>query len=79
MVEYLEQKLEYAEAQASKILNDYNEIQKDYHELQEKFMKSSEKYKTAALLMTDYLDDLLSNKPNLLAANQDIHLNIEKV
>lgn len=51
----------------------------EYRELQDKFMKSSEKYKMAALIMTDYLDDLLSSKPNLLAANHDIHLNIEKV
>lgn len=42
-------------------------------------MKSSDKYKTAALIMTDYLDDLLASKPNLLASNHDIHLNIEKV
>ena len=41
--------------------------------------QSSEKYKRAALLMTDFLDDLLSSTPNILDSDQDMHLNLEKI
>ena len=40
---------------------------------------SSEKYKRAALLMTEFLDDLLSSTPNILDSDKDMHLNLEKI
>tara|TARA_B110000285_G_C15052426_1_gene577715 strand:- start:212 stop:361 length:150 start_codon:yes stop_codon:yes gene_type:complete len=40
---------------------------------------SSEKYKRAALLMTEFLDDLLSSTPNVLDDDRDMHLNLEKI
>ena len=39
----------------------------------------SEKYKRAALLMTEFLDDLLSSTPNILDSDKDMHLNLEKI
>ena len=39
----------------------------------------SEKYKRAALLMTEFLDDLLSSTPNILDGDNDMHLNLEKI
>lgn len=39
----------------------------------------SEKYKRAALLMTDFLDDLLTSTPNILDNDADMHLNLEKI
>ena len=41
--------------------------------------KSNEKHKRAALLMTEYLDDLLSSTPNILDNDTDMHLNLEKI
>ena len=40
---------------------------------------SNEKHKRAALLMTEYLDDLLSSTPNILDNDTDMHLNLEKI
>ena len=40
---------------------------------------SSEKYKRAALIMTEFLDDLLSSTPNILDNEKDMHLNLEKI
>jgi len=38
-----------------------------------------EKYKKAALLLTEYLDDILTETPNILESNGDMHLNLEKI
>ena len=51
----------------------------DYTSLLDKFNLSREKYKRAALLLTDYLDDLLNTTPNLLSHEQDMHLNLDKM
>ena len=40
---------------------------------------TGEKYKRAALLMTEFLDDLLSSTPNILDSDNDMHLNLERV
>jgi len=40
---------------------------------------SREKYKRAALLMTEFLDDLLNQTPNILESDKDMHLNLEKI
>jgi len=40
---------------------------------------SREKYKRAALLMTEFLDDLLSQTPNILDNDKDMHVNLEKI
>ena len=40
---------------------------------------SKEKYKRAALLLTEFLDDLLKQTPNILNTDNDMHLNLEKL
>ena len=40
---------------------------------------SREKYKRAALLMTEFLDDILNSQPNILESDKDMHLNLEKI
>jgi hypothetical protein len=40
---------------------------------------SKEKYKRAALLLTEFLDDLLTQTPNILNTDKDMHLNLEKL
>ena len=48
-------------------------------ELQEKLNQSREKYKRAALLLTDFLDDMLTSTPNILQSDKDLHLNLDKI
>ena len=38
-----------------------------------------EKYKRAALILTEYLDDLLTQSPNVLNSDKDMHLNLDKI
>ena len=40
---------------------------------------SKEKYKRAALLLTEFLDDLLNQTPNILNTDKDMHLNLDKL
>jgi hypothetical protein len=40
---------------------------------------SRDKYKRAALLMTEFLEDLLNETPNILDTDTDMHLNLEKM
>ena len=54
-------------------------LQADYTELQDKTKDSKEKYKRAALLMTEFLDDLLNQTPNILETEKDMHLNLERI
>lgn len=79
LIQFLEHKLDQVEVQLTKAQYDYHELQNEFRELHEKYNKSSDKYKKAALIMTEFLDDLLSKSPNILANQQDMHLNIEKV
>lgn len=46
-------------------------MQQDCLDIQEKLNQNKERYKRAALLFTDFLDDLLSQKPNIL--HEDAH------
>ena len=40
---------------------------------------NGEKYKRAALLMTEFLDDLINQTPSILENEHDMHLNLEKI
>ena len=76
---FLEHKLEEIEKKLSKTQQEYELLQADYLDLQDKMSLSREKYKRAALLMTEYLDDLLNQTPNILETDKDMHLNLEKM
>lgn len=41
------------------------------------FSQSKQKYKRAALLLTEFLDNLLTQKPNVLQPDQDLKLDID--
>lgn len=79
LIQFLEHKIDQVEVQLSRAQQDYSDLQVEYRELHDKFTKSSDKYKKAALIMTEFLDDLLSQSPNILQSAQDMHLNIERV
>ena len=66
LINFLEHKLEEIEKKLAASQSDYEALQNDYMELQEKMNLSREKHKRAALLLTDFLDDLLNDNPNIL-------------
>lgn len=79
LINFLEHKLEEIEKKLSTTQNEYEVLQGDYLELQEKLNQSREKYKRAALLLTDFLDDMLTNTPNILQSEKDMHLNLDRI
>ena len=70
LIHFLEQKLEEIEKKLSKTQNETELLQSEYLDLQSKMTMSREKYKRAALLMTEFLDNLLNSAPNILADSQ---------
>lgn len=60
LINFLEHKLEEIEKKLQRTQNEYELLQSDYVELQDKMNLSREKYKRAALLMTEFLDDILN-------------------
>ena len=66
MIDFLESKLEGIERKLALSQSDYEELQNDCLEIQDKLSFQKEKYKRAALLLTEFLEDLLSQKPNIL-------------
>lgn len=79
LINFLEQKLEEIEKKLANTQNEYESLQNDYMELQDKMNISREKYKRAALLLTDFLDDMLTSTPNVLQSDKDMHLNLDKM
>lgn len=65
LIDFLENKLEDFEKKLAKSQGDYEGLQKNCLDIQEKLGKSKEKYKRAALMLTEFLEDLLSQKPNI--------------
>ena len=79
LVNFLEHKLDEIEKKLVRTQSEYELLQGDYVELQDKMNVSREKYKRAALLMTEFLDDILNQTPNILESDKDMHLNLEKI
>lgn len=65
VINFLETKLDQHEKNLSKRQAEYEALQSEYYELQEKFNQSRNKYKRAALILTDYLEDILNKQPNI--------------
>lgn len=66
LINFLEQKLEAIEKQLKGTQQQYESLQVDYASLQEKLNQGREKYKRAALLMTEFLHDILTDRDNVL-------------
>ena len=79
LINFLEHKLEEIEKKLQRTQSEYELLQGDYLDLQDKMNMSREKYKRAALLMTEFLDDLLTQTPNILDSDRDMHVNLEKI
>lgn len=79
LISFLESKLDEIEKKLDNTQNKYEVLKKKYKILIEKLYKSREKYKRTALLLTDYLDDLLNSSENVLSSDQDMHLNLDEI
>ena len=66
LINYLESKLEQIEKNLSVSQQEYERMQNECLDIQERLGFSKEKYKRAALLMTEFLEDFLKQKPNIL-------------
>lgn len=60
MINILEAKLEQHETNLKLKKAEYEALQQEYYALQDKFSQSRHKYKRAALIMTDFLEDMIN-------------------
>jgi len=79
LINFLENKLELHEKNLMQKKSEYEALQNEYYQLQDKFSQSRHKYKRAALIMTDFLEDMINKQPNILAGEKEMHLNLEKI
>jgi molecular chaperone GrpE (heat shock protein) len=66
LINFLETKLEQIEKTLMESQAEYEHMQNECLDIQERLGFSKEKYKRAALLMCEFLEDFLKNKPNIL-------------
>ena len=66
LINYLETKLEQIEKNLIESQREYEKMQNECLDIQERLGFSKEKYKRAALLLTEFLEDFLKQKPNIL-------------
>lgn len=76
MVNMIEHKLEDIESKLTTTRGNYDGLQTEYNRLQDKLSESRDKYKRAALICTDFLQDMISSNPNILN-DQSINFNLE--
>jgi len=79
LVNVMEHKLEQIETKLTTNQNMYDGLQNEYntlHKLQDKLSESRDKYKRAALIFTDFLQDMINSNPNILN-DQSINFNFE--
>ena len=79
LINFLEQKLEQQEKNFMVKQQEYDVLMQEHQSLQNQFNQSKQKYKRAALLLTEFLDDILHETPNILQPDKDLHLNVEKL
>jgi len=79
LITFLENKLEESEKKYAAFQNDYEVLQADYVKLQQTIEKMKDKYSKAALLLTEFLDNLLTQTPNLLQEEKNLYLDIERL
>ena len=69
LIDFLEQKLEGIERKLAGSQADYEFLQSQCLQIQDKLSLQKEKYKRAALMLSEFLEDLLSQKPNILRSS----------
>ena len=79
LITFLEGKLEEADKKYAAFHNDYEILQADYKKLQELLSRTKDKYGKAALLLTEFLDNILSASPNILEDQKNYYLDVERL
>ena len=79
LISFLESKLEESEKKYAAFHNDYEVLHADYVKMQQMMEKMKDKYSKAALLLTEFLDNLLTSTPNLLQEEKNLYLDIERL
>jgi hypothetical protein len=79
LINFLEAKLEKHEQNYKRIQQEHDRLQTDYIQVQDKYYTCQQKYKRAALLLTEFLEDMLNENQNILATDNDLHLNVEHI
>ena len=79
LINFMEQKLEQQEKNLIVKQQEYDALLYEHQALQQQFNSSKQKYKRAALLLTEFLDDMLNSQTNILQPDTDLHLNVEKI
>lgn len=76
LVHYLEQKLEETLTNQTQLQTEYVTLKADYQELRGKLTERSQKYRTLAVLLSDYLQDLRNFHPSLIEEEGKLPVNI---
>lgn len=76
LVNMMEHKLEDIESKLTNTQSNYEGLQGEYNRLQDKLSESKDKYNKAALICTDFLQDIINSNPNILN-DQTINFNLE--
>ena len=79
LITFLETKLDESEKKYAAFQNEYEVLHADYEKMQQTIEKMKDKYSKAALLLTEFLDNLLSSTPSLLQEEKNLYLDIERL
>ncbi len=69
LIDFLETKLEQIEQSLAQSTSEYEQLQQDCLSVQDRLNQGREKYKRAALLLTEFLSDVISKKTNILTSS----------
>lgn len=85
LINFLESRLETHEQSLEKKKDEYQQLSEEFGQLQNRYDTQRDRYKRAALLMSDFLESLLQNNPNILHGSttnegeQKLSLDLEKL
>jgi chromosome segregation ATPase len=79
LIIFLEDKLEESEKKYATFQDDYETLHNNYIKQQKTIEKMKDKYSKAALLLVEFLDNLLNATPNLLQNEKNLYLDVERL
>lgn len=79
LIMFLEDKLEESEKKYAAFQSDYEALHSNYVKQQKAVEKMRDKYSKAALLLVEFLDNILNAAPNLLQDEKNLYLDVERL
>ncbi|CDW75280.1 UNKNOWN [Stylonychia lemnae] len=79
LMNFLEKRISDIDGKLRLAQVDQESLQDEYQFMQEKLEKEKKKYEKLAMILTEYLDEVLSENEGLIQENQDIHLDVESI